>query len=57
MPQILFSGVLFPFERGITTTRVLSWFTVSRSPNQVTENTANTASVITSCIALSMAGS
>jgi ABC-type multidrug transport system ATPase subunit len=30
IPQILFSGVLFPFGSGITTTRVLSWFTVSR---------------------------
>ena len=30
IPQILFSGVLFPFESGISTTRVLSWFTVSR---------------------------
>lgn len=30
IPQILFSGVLFPFDRGISTTRVLSWGTVSR---------------------------
>jgi ABC-type multidrug transport system ATPase subunit len=30
IPQILFSGVLFPFGSGISTTRVLSWFTVSR---------------------------
>jgi ABC-type multidrug transport system ATPase subunit len=30
IPQILFSGVLFPFGSGVTTTRVLSWFTVSR---------------------------
>ena len=30
IPQILFSGVLFPLEGGISTTRVLSWFTVSR---------------------------
>jgi len=30
IPQILFSGVLFPFEKGISTTRVLSWGTVSR---------------------------
>jgi ABC-type multidrug transport system ATPase subunit len=30
VPQILFSGVLFPFEGEWTTTRVLSWFTVSR---------------------------
>jgi ABC-type multidrug transport system ATPase subunit len=30
IPQILFSGLLFPFGNGISTTRVLSWFTVSR---------------------------
>jgi ABC-type multidrug transport system ATPase subunit len=30
IPQILFSGVLFPFDKGISTTRVLSWGTVSR---------------------------
>jgi ABC transport system ATP-binding/permease protein len=30
IPQILFSGVLFPFGSGISTTRILSWFTVSR---------------------------
>jgi hypothetical protein len=30
IPQILFSGVLFPFGNGTSTTRVLSWFTVSR---------------------------
>jgi hypothetical protein len=30
IPQILFSGVLFPFEGELSTTRVLSWFTVSR---------------------------
>ena len=30
IPQILFSGVLFPFGNGVSTTRVLSWFTVSR---------------------------
>jgi ABC transport system ATP-binding/permease protein len=30
IPQILFSGVLFPFGSGTSTTRVLSWFTVSR---------------------------
>jgi hypothetical protein len=30
IPQILFSGVLFPFEGGVSTTRVFSWFTVSR---------------------------
>jgi ABC-type transport system involved in multi-copper enzyme maturation permease subunit len=30
IPQILFSGVLFPFGSGVSTTRVLSWFTVSR---------------------------
>lgn len=30
IPQILFSGVLFPFGGDFTTTRVLSWFTVSR---------------------------
>jgi ABC transport system ATP-binding/permease protein len=30
IPQILFSGVLFPFGSGTSVTRVLSWFTVSR---------------------------
>jgi ABC-type multidrug transport system ATPase subunit/pSer/pThr/pTyr-binding forkhead associated (FHA) protein len=30
IPQILFSGVLFPFEGEVSTTRVLSWATVSR---------------------------
>jgi len=30
IPQILFSGVLFPFGGGVSVTRVLSWFTVSR---------------------------
>jgi hypothetical protein len=30
IPQILFSGVLFPFESGVSVTRVFSWFTVSR---------------------------
>jgi hypothetical protein len=30
VPQILFSGVLFPFDPGLTPTRVLSWATASR---------------------------
>ncbi len=30
IPQILFSGVLFPFGSGTSATRVLSWLTVSR---------------------------
>ncbi|MFT3767913.1 MAG: ATP-binding cassette domain-containing protein [Minicystis sp.] len=30
IPQILFSGVLFPFGNGISATRALSWVTVSR---------------------------
>ena len=30
VPQILFSGVLFPFDPGISPTRVLSWLTASR---------------------------
>ncbi|APR85934.1 ABC transporter ATP-binding protein [Minicystis rosea] len=30
IPQILFSGVLFPFGSGISATRALSWATVSR---------------------------
>jgi ABC-type multidrug transport system ATPase subunit len=30
IPQILFSGVLFPFDAGISPTRVLSWLTASR---------------------------
>ena len=30
IPQILFSGVLFPFGSGTSVTRVLSWLTVSR---------------------------
>jgi ABC-type multidrug transport system ATPase subunit len=30
IPQILFSGVLFPFDAGLSVTRVLSWLTASR---------------------------
>lgn len=30
IPQILFSGVLFPFGSGVSATRALSWVTVSR---------------------------
>ena len=30
IPQILFSGVLFPFGTGVSATRALSWVTVSR---------------------------
>ncbi len=30
IPQILFSGVLFSFGKGYSTTRILSWLTISR---------------------------
>ena len=43
IPQILFSGVLFPFGGGVSTTRVLSWGTVSRWAMDAYGSTINLA--------------